>query len=109
MQVGAVDAIEDEFGWISFNSLRTGKCFARYCHIKNVYCGEDRMFQFPTNGKVLCKLLVALLATFSVTTVSIPYERESALQAGSSCAPHRLAQVSIPYERESALQDNVSH
>ena len=38
------------------------------------------MFQFPPNGKVLCKMAFAEIAHLLANTVSIPSERESALQ-----------------------------
>ena len=48
---------ENHAGEKSFNSLQTGKCFARNCIIFSDPKWEVE-FQFPPNGKVLCKLNV---------------------------------------------------
>ena len=65
-----------------FNSLRTGKCFARPPG-ESSYREEGR-FQFPPNGKVLCKQRVTFKRGSSSPYVSIPSERESALQVAKS-------------------------
>ena len=62
----------------SFNSLRTGKCFARTR--QGVLKAGRIKFQFPPNGKVLCKFDVSDGGKAKKNDVSIPSERESALQ-----------------------------
>ena len=63
---------------------------------------HEKKFRFPPNGKVLCKPSPILLE--EKLKVSIPSERESALQARQDHGRGRKGPVSIPSERESALQ-----
>ena len=87
-----------------FNSLRTGKCFASDNTVDvriDVLTGK---FQFPPNGKVLCKRIQSRIEGDRHRWVSIPSERESALQEMNEILSNVYYSVSIPSERESALQ-----
>ena len=67
------------------------------------YCIE---FQFPSNGKVYCKLIMEIQR--DVYRVSIPFKREGVLQAAPRSSSRRCSDdghVSIPFKREGVLQE----
>ena len=82
-----------------FNSLQTGKCIARVLLLG--FRIRISLFQFPSNGKVYCKLSL-IEDVWRTEPVSIPFKRESVLQVIWVTCKFRFRDiVSIPFKRES--------
>ena len=87
-----------------FNSLQTGKCIQSESKQREKIA--QKVFQFPSNGKVYSEWIFVASCTSIVFSVSIPFKRESVFRAlttnGFKWVERR---VSIPFKRESVFRD----